>query len=260
MLTFGSKKNIICLIVRRGGPGGIHFMMDFIRIHKKTILWIIISGFLFATFAYFGAGGILTKGIDTVATVNNKKVSYSEFSKAVSRAIENQREQKKDAELTDADLQQIKMGVLQDMISEEAFYQAALRYGIIVTDAEVSAHLRQIPAFQKNGHFDHQTYFQTLRYGLKMNYDEFEKSRKRALAVDKVRFLIYLLSKVTDKEAEMEYIRRNGNTKNFVKEKDKFVETLRNEKRVMLFKWITVLQQKTKIQDNLAKFEQQGRR
>ena len=94
-----------------------------------------------------------------------------------------------------------------------------------------------------------------------MNYDEFEKSRKRALAVDKVRFLVYLLSKVTDKEAEMEYLRRNGNIKNFAKEKDKFVETLRSEKRVMLFnQWITVLQQKTKIQDNLAKFEQQGRR
>lgn len=236
-------------------------MMDFIRVHKKTIFWITLIGFLFATFAYFGAGGILTKGIDTVATVNNQKVSYSDFSRAVSRAIENQREQKKDAELTETDLQQIKMGVLQDMVSEEAFYQIALKYGITVTDAEVAAHLRQIPAFQKNGHFDHQTYFQTLRYGLKMNYEEFEKSRKRALAVDKVRFLIYLLSKVTDKEAEMEYLRRNGNLKNFVKEKDNFINTLCNEKRILLFnQWIAILQQKTKIQDNLAKFEQQGRR
>ncbi|MBI5574123.1 MAG: SurA N-terminal domain-containing protein [Elusimicrobia bacterium] len=236
-------------------------MMDFIRRHMKIIFWIILISFLFATFAYFGAGGILTKGIDTVATVNNQKVSYSEFSKAVSRAIENQREKKKDAELTESDLQQIKMGVMQDMISEEAFYQIALKYGITVTDAEVAAHLRQIPAFQKNGHFDHQTYFQTLRYGLKMNYDEFEKSRKRALTVDKVRFLVFLLSKVTDKEAEMEYLRRNGNTKDFIKEKDKFIDTLRNEKRILLFnQWIAVLQQKTKIQDHLAKLEQQGRR
>lgn len=233
------------------------FMMDFIREHKKAIFWITLIGFLFATFAYFGAGGLLTRGYDTVAKVNNQKVSYSEYSKAVSRAIENKRENKKDAELTENDISQIKIGVLQDMVSEEAFYQAALRYGITVTDAEVAAHLRQIPAFQKNGQFDHQTYFQTLRYGLKMNYDEFEKSRKRALAVDKVRFLVYLLSKVSDKETEMEYLRRNGNLKNFVKEKDKFVETLQNEKRIMLFnQWIAVLQQKTKIEEYLAKFEQ----
>ncbi|MFH0948461.1 MAG: SurA N-terminal domain-containing protein [Elusimicrobiota bacterium] len=242
-------------------------MMDFIREHKKTIFWITLIGFLFATFAYFGAGGILTRGYDTVATVNNKKVSYSEYSKSVSRAIENQREKKKDVpggsaadgELTDADLQQIKIRVLQDMVSEEAFYQAAIRYGITVTDVEVAAHLRQIPAFQKNGQFDHLTYFQTLR-GLKMTYEEFEKSRKRAIAVDRVRFLVNLLSKVTDKEAEMEYSRRNGNLKNYVLEKDKFVETLRNEKLSMLFnQWVAVLQQKTKIKDHLAKFERQER-
>ncbi|MFH1540905.1 MAG: SurA N-terminal domain-containing protein [Elusimicrobiota bacterium] len=235
-------------------------MMDFIRDHKKTIFWVTLIGFLFATFAYFGAGGILTKGFDTVATVNNQKVSYSEYSKAVSRAIEIQRERKKDVELTDADLQQTKVGILTNMISEEAFYQTAFRYGIAVTDAEVAAHLQQIPSFQKDGHFDHQTYFQVLRYGLKMNYGEFEKSRKRAIAVDKVRFLFQLLSKVTDKEAEMEYSRRNGNLKNYASEKDKFINTFRNEKRDIFFKhWIATVQQKTKIQDYLAKFEQQGR-
>lgn len=236
-------------------------MMDFIRVHKKTIFWVTLVGFLFATFAYFGAGGLLTRGYDTVAKVNGEKVSYSEYSKAVTRAIENRRENQKDAELTEKDIQQIKLGILQDMISEEAFYQMALKYGLTVTDAEVAANLQQIPAFQKNGHFDHMTYFQALRYGLKMNYDEFEKSRKRALTVDKVRFLVYLLSKVTDKEAEAEYLRRNGNLKNYAKEKDKFLETLHNEKRVMLFnQWITILQQKTKIEEYMAKFEQQGAR
>lgn len=228
-------------------------MMEFIREHKKIILWIILIGFVFATFA----GGVFMKGFDTVATVNSKKILYSEYTKAVSRAIDNRREQKKDAELTENDIQQLKTGVLQDLISEEAFYQIALKYGIKVTDSEIRAHLQQIPAFQKDGHFDHLTYYQTLRYGLKMTPEEFERSRGRALAVDRVRFLLYLISKVTDTEAEFEYLRRNGNLKNWTEEKDKFIETLRNEKRVFLFnRWITRLQQKTKIRDYLAKFEQ----
>jgi len=234
-------------------------MMDFIRRYQKTIFWIVLITMLFAIFAYFGAGGILTKNYDTVATVNNHKVSYGDFLKAYDRAVENERDAKKDVELTDADLKQIKVGVLQDMISEEALNQIAKKYGLTVTDAEVAANIQNIPAFQKDGHFDHQTYFQVLRYGLKMNFVDFEKSRRRALMVDKVRFLISLLSKVTDKEAEMQYLARNGNMKKYAKDKDKFIETLKNEKRAQLFNlWIGQLQQKTKIQEFLSKFEQAG--
>ena len=232
-------------------------MMDFIRKHQKTIFWITLIGFLFATFAYFGAGGYLTHGYDTVATVNGKKVSYINFSRNLSRAIENRRGQKKDTELTENDIHQIKVEVLQGMISEEAFCQVASKYGLTVTDAEVTTSIQQIPVFQKDGHFDHQTYFQMLRHGLKMNYEEFEKARKRALLVDKVRFLCSILAKVTDTEAKMEYFRRNGNLLNYNKEKDKFIETLRGEKRELLFgKWVSQLQQKTKIRDFLSKFEQ----
>jgi len=224
----------------------------------KTIFWITLIGFVFATFAYFGAGGILTKGIDTVATVNGNKVSYTEFSRQVSRTIENQQAQKKDSQLTENDIKQIKMSVLQDMVSEEAFLQMALKYGLDTTDNEVRAYLQQIPQFQKDGHFDHMTYFQALNYGLKIKPEEFEKSRKRALTVDKLRYLIYLEAKVSDKEAEDEFLRRNSNLKNWLKEKDKFIETLRNEKRVLLFsQFVNVLQQKIKVQDYMSKFEQQ---
>ena len=232
--------------------------MDFFRRHMKTIFWITLAGFLFATFAYFGAGGYLTSSMDTVATVNSGKVSYTEFTKSVNRAIEGEQEKKQDVQLTESDIQQIKMSILQDMISEEAFYQTALKYGLSVSDNEIRMHLEQIPAFQKNGRFDHMTYYQALRYGIKMTPEEFEKSRKRAMMVDKVRFLIYLIAKVSDKEAENEYLRRNGNLKNYAKEKDKFAETLQNEKRVLLFnQWVARLQEKIKITENLAKFEQQ---
>lgn len=231
--------------------------MDFIRRHMKTIFWVILLSFLFATFAYFGAGGYLTRGTDTIAVVNKERLSYSEYTKAVSRAIENYRSKKKDTEITDNDVQQIKREVLQDLVSEAAFYQSAKKYGFTVSDNEIRAYLQQIPAFQKNGHFDHQTYYQTVVYGLKMTPEEFENSRRKGLVVDKVRHLIFLISKVTDKEAEMEYLRRNGNFKNWDKEKDKFIETLRNEKRVLLFnQWITQLQKTTQIKDYLSKFEQ----
>ena len=231
-------------------------MTNFIQKHKKTIFWIIFLGFIFATFAYFGAGGYLTSGADTVAVVNSKKISYMKYLDNVTRAINNRKEQEKGADATEEEMKQLKVGVLQNMISEEAFSQAAHRYGLKVTDNEVVTYLQQIPAFKKNGKFDHRTYFQILQYGIKMTPEEFEESRRTAILTDRVKFLISTLAKVTDAEAREEYFRRNGNMKNWDKEKEKFIGTLTNEKVNYFFgQWVTQLQQQIQIKEYLSKFE-----
>ena len=231
-------------------------MTNFIRKHKKTIFWIIFLGFMFATFAYFGAGGYLTKNADTVATVNSAKISYSKYQNNVARTITTQREQKKDGDITAEEQKQIRIGVLQGMISEEAFTQAAHRYRLKVTDTEVVTYLQQVPAFQKNGKFNHQQYFQILKYGIKMTPEEFEESRRVAMLDDRMKFLVSMLAKVTEGEARGEYLRRNGNMKNWDAEKAKFTETLVNEKGNYIFsQWITQLQRQTQIKEYLSKFE-----
>lgn len=231
-------------------------MNAFIRKHKKTIFWILFVVITFATFAYFGAGGVITKGADTVATVNSKKLSYAEYERLSNRVINNQREQKKEGSLSEEEIKNLKLEVLRNMISEEAFCQEAEKYGLAVSDNEIAAYLQQIPAFQKNGKFDHQTYFQTLRYGIKMSAQEFEESRRRMMLNDRVRFIIALTSKVTEKEAADEYLRRNGNMKNWDKEKDKFIGTMEGEKSgYFQGQWVNKLQQTAKIKEFLSKFE-----
>jgi len=230
-------------------------MNKFINKHKKTIFWIILMGFLFATFAYFGAGGILSQGADTVAKVNSQKISYREYRNNVARVINTQREQNPEG-LNPEEMKNIQVGVLQNMISEEAFIQTAKSYKLKITQNELATYLQQIPAFQQNGKFDHKTYYRALQYGIHMSPVEFEESRRRALLVDRVKFIIFMSAKVTEKEAETEYQRRNGNVKNWNSEKDKFMETLKEEKANILFTaWVMQLQQKTKIKEYLSKFE-----
>jgi len=231
-------------------------MTNFIRKYKKTIFWIIFLGFIFATFAYFGAGGYITKGADTVATVNSTKISFFKYETNLARALNSQKEQKKNVEPTDEERKQLKVSVLQNMISEEAFSQAAKKYCLKVTDAEVVTYLQQIPAFQKDGKFEHKTYFQVLQYGIKMTPEEFEESRRTAILGDRVRFIISLLVKVTDAEARDEYLRRNGNMKSWDKEKTTFISTLESEKGNYFFsQWVGQLQQQTQIKEYLSKFE-----
>jgi len=231
-------------------------MTKFIHKHKKTIFWIIFIGIILSTFAYFGVSGYVTKDADTVAIVNSVKISYTKYNMNVNKAFSSQREQKKDSELTAEEQKQIRINVLQSMISEEAFSQAANKYRLKVTDDEVIAYLQQIPAFQKNGKFDHKTYFQILQYGLNTTPEEFEESRRTALLTDRLKFIISLLSKVTDSEARSEYLRRNGNMKNWETEKGKFIETLTGEKGNYFFgQWGSQLQQQTQIKEYLSKFE-----
>ncbi len=231
-------------------------MNNFIHRYKKTIFWIIFLGFIFATFAYFGAGGYLTKGTDTVATVNSEKISYSKYYENTVRALDNQRNQKKGEDMTDDERKQVRLGVFRSMLTEAAFNQSARKYGLKVTDAEVVTYLQQIPAFQKNGRFDHATYFQILKYGIKMTPEDFEESRRSAILEDRMKFLISTLAKVTEPEARSEYLRRNGSMNGWDKEKSKFLDTLMNEKGNYLFgQWVIRLQQQTQIKEYLSKFE-----
>lgn len=231
-------------------------MNAFIHKHKKTIFWIILSGFLFATFAVFGGGGYFTHRADMVAKVNSKIITYTEYQKNARRAISNQREQAEDKNLSEEDIKNIKLSVLQNLISEEAFIQVAQTYGLKVTDKEVMLYLQQIPAFQKEGHFDHQTYFNTLRYGIKMTAAEFEEDRRRTLLAERVKSFIYFLGKVPETEAVWEYRRRNGSMQNWGTEKEEFLQTLQNEKINYFFnQWITEIQQTTEIKEFLQKFE-----
>jgi len=230
-------------------------MMNFFRRYSRTILLITVIIFTAGAFVGFG-GYYFTRGwrADTVALVNGKKILYSAFLNYLQRTINNLQEQNQ--EITDELLKQKKEEILRDLIQEEVFYQEAKKYGIIVTDEELAADIQRIPAFQKDNHFDHNTYFQVLRYVIRMTPEEFEESRRRTIAIAKLRYLIAGSVKVTDKELELVYLQEKGDLKNYFRDYETFRQNYLDQKTFFVFsEWFQQLGRQLKVKVYLEERE-----
>jgi peptidyl-prolyl cis-trans isomerase D len=223
-------------------------MMSFLRKHMKVIFLITIVGFLSGAFIGFGSyffGG--AANADTAAEVNGEKIPYRRYNAMLNRVIDNMRRNKE--EINESTMNRLKQEVLQDMIQEEVFWKEARKYGISVSDKELAADIQNYPAFQREGRFDPQAYAQILYQMLHTTAQEFEVSRRRQIAIAKLRQLIASSIQVSEPEAKLEYLRAHaGKMTNYDKDHDKFVQNLRQEKVMMVFnEWFKQLNQTVKI-------------
>ncbi|OGS19323.1 MAG: hypothetical protein A2219_07645 [Elusimicrobia bacterium RIFOXYA2_FULL_50_26] len=231
-------------------------MTEFLRKHMRTIFIITIVGFMAGAFVGFGSYFFGKKSVtDAVAEINGKKISYRDYTMMYNRTIENLRNAKE--EVNEETMQRKKQEVLQDMIQEEVFWQEARKHGISVTDAELASNIQRYPAFQKEGKFDQQAYFQVVFQVLRTTPNEFEESQRRQIAIAKLRQMIADSVKISEPEIQFEYARANkGNMKKFNDERAKFLEGLRQEKVMMVFnEWFKQLNKQVKIKVYLEEIE-----
>ena len=78
---------------------------------------------------------------------------------------------------------------------------------------------------------------------------EFEESRRRQIAIAKLRALILSSVRITDEELKLEYAARNdGSMKKFEDERNDFISTLQEEKSNAVFMdWFRTLQNTVKV-------------
>jgi len=232
--------------------------MEWLRKHTRTIFMITIGGFLAGAFVGFGSYFFGNKSSnDAVIEVNGSKISYKTYIDLYNRTIDNLRREKEQP--TEETIKSKKQEVLQDLIQEEVFWQEANKFGIKVTDSELAMDIQHYPAFQKDKRFDQRAYFQVLYQVMHQTPPEFEKTRRKQLAINKLRYLIASGVKITEPELRLEYSLANkGNMKNFDKDRDKFEEQVRQEKTMMVFnEWLKQLNQTMKIKVHLQEIEQQ---
>jgi len=234
-------------------------MMNFLRKHMQTIFLITIIGFLGGAFVGFGGYFFANKTTaDAVVEVNGEQIPYKVYSNYLNRALDNMRQQKQ--EVTDETMKQKKQEVLQDLIQEEVFSKEAKKYGITVSDGELAADIQHYPAFQHEGQFDRNAYFQVLYQALRTTPKEFEDSRRKQIAIFKLRRMVASGVIITEPELKLEYFNANrGNMKDFEKDKPKFSEKIRQEKTMLVFsEWFKLLNQSMKIKVHLQEIEKQG--
>ena len=233
-------------------------MMDFLRKYKKLIFSITLSVFLAGIF-FAGGSYYFVQGYNTVATVNGKKIPYEEFQKVLERVLSNLRENSDDENpITEEVIQTKKQEVLRDLIQEEVFSQLEKKYGLAVSNNELSADIARFPAFQKDGVFDQQTYFRAIFYSLRSTPEEFEASRKKTILISKLRQ--FIISNVSIPDSEIQHVyaaEHNGNMSKFSENREEFYKTYANKKASQVMQdWLTKINAEIKVKTFLYKIEQ----
>ncbi|MBI5243330.1 MAG: SurA N-terminal domain-containing protein [Elusimicrobia bacterium] len=201
-----------------------------LRRYRQPLFIGVVAIFLIGIFV--GLGGYYFSGaglMDVVAVVGGEKILYSRFRSRINQYLDSVREKKGD--VTAQMENEVKQAMLRDMIVDELLAQEAEKLGFRVTDMELSLGIQNTPAFQREGRFSQDLYFQAVRYTLKTTPEQFEAEQRRSMLAAKLKSFIARGAKVPPAEIREEYLRENkGSDKDFEKKKEEFASGLRQRR------------------------------
>lgn len=212
-------------------------MIRFLSRHRRALFAATIVIFLIGTFV--GLGGYLFTSKDSsgaVASVGGTKLPYSRFSTQVQQYSEMLRSQGTD--VTEEVTKQVKQEMLRDMIVQEIMRQKAEEMGLRVTDEELARSIQNTRAFQRNGQFAQDVYFQALRSVYRESPEAFENERHDALLARALQSILFQTAKISAQELKEAYAQVNkGSMKDFDKKKDEFAAKLHQQRGVELINY-----------------------
>lgn len=141
-------------------------MLQYIRERAQGLIAWIIVGFIALTFALWGVQEYLGGGKDVpVAEVNDAAISAQRLQAAVQQQRQRLQEMLgpnfRPEMFAEAPMRE---AILQSLIEREVLVQAAVDAGLRVSDAQLAAIIRSIPAFQgEDGQFSTAAYERALR-------------------------------------------------------------------------------------------------
>ncbi len=151
-------------------------MMQFIRDRANSVWAKVLLGGVAISLAGIGGTQIFSgPSADTVATVDGEKISLQE--------VEAQYQQLLNANAQNVDLseelqRQYRLIARQDLLQRRAMDAQIKKWGIRASDKSVAEEIISIPAFQKDGVFDQETYKTALFYA-GYNIESFEEAVRR---------------------------------------------------------------------------------
>ncbi len=207
-------------------------MIGFLRRNRQPFIISIVIIFFIGIFV--GLGGYFFTGADTtesVAIVEGAKIPYLRFSARVEQYVDALNNQKPEEPVTAQVRAQIKQEMLRDMIVNELLAQEAGRMGLYVSDTELATAIRQTPGFQRDGRFDQNLYFQSIRFRYKSSPEQFERHQRRDMLSARLKALMFRNAKVVPGELREEYLRAGaGPLKDYETMKAQFLQQLRQQR------------------------------
>jgi peptidyl-prolyl cis-trans isomerase D len=180
-------------------------MLNVMRKNAQSWLIKIILGAIVIVFVFWGVGSFSNKRANRVAQVNGEPISIDAYRTAYNNTVEQYR-RRFGGQMTDEMLEMlhVKRQVVDQLVSQRIMLQEAEQQGLQVTDEELSSSIANIPAFQRNGHFDSR-YYHRLLSRLRMTPEEFEVNQRQELLVQKVSDLVVASAYVGPEEVRERY-------------------------------------------------------
>ncbi len=174
--------------------------------------WVIklLLGAIVVVFVLWGVGTNQQSSNPEVARVADQSISYSQWAQAYQMQVENIRRQfgsSPDEDIIKA--LNLKEQALNQLIDRVVLVREAEAMGFRVSDEELMAHIRSIPAFQSNGQFSPPQYRQMLAQ-LRLTPEAFEASQRDDLLIQKISDVISRAAKVSHSEADDWYRWQNA--------------------------------------------------
>ena len=148
-------------------------MFDFVHERKRVVQ--VVLALIILPFALWGLDSYQNSGdVGVMATVNGTKIGQAEFEDALTQ--QRRRMQELAGENFDPalfDRPEIKRSVLEGLAAQHLLLANAKEVGLTVSDEQIAQIIAGVPAFQKDGRFDKQTYEAALR-GQGMSPELFE--------------------------------------------------------------------------------------
>lgn len=131
-------------------------MLESIRTASQTWIAKVILALISIPFALWGVESYVrsTPGQDSIATVGSEKITTDEFQRAVTRQLDQFKEQFKgqiDASIMDNP--EMRKGILDQLIDQRLLGVAAKSAGLRVSDEALRERIATEPTFQENGKF-----------------------------------------------------------------------------------------------------------
>ncbi|MBF0412336.1 MAG: SurA N-terminal domain-containing protein [Desulfamplus sp.] len=185
-------------------------MLRFMR--ENTGSWIIkiILGLIIVVFIFLGMGSLGDNRADQAAMINDIPITIDEYNRSYQNTIEQMR-QRFGNSLNDELLKMLKVKeqAMDRLIEDRLIADEADKLDIKVSDKELQDSLVSIPAFQKDGVFDIQTYRMVLTAN-RLVPATFEAMQRQTLRQSKFTDLVLGGVKVSDLEAREWYIQNNS--------------------------------------------------
>lgn len=175
-------------------------MLGLMRKHATSWLIKVALFAIVIVFIFWGGYSYTERRASRVAVVNGSYIGLQEYQRAYNNLLDQMRRQLGNQFSSDLlETLNLKDQALSQLINRRLLLEEARLMKLDISQEELQNAIRSYPAFQTNGQFDPQRYYQTLRF-LRRTPQDFEIDQHEDLLMDKVQRFISRGAKVLDTE------------------------------------------------------------